>query len=282
MVYSLIAKSANAHTQVFQVSLAKTRTTHFAQSSDTRARVLSRSRRHARTAKSRPRGHENSRSWKWRHQISIADTRNGYLVCGHFCPGSVMWGRSVSLSAPWEGTGRLLTHSLLSTHAYLVSRLVLVVMRSAGKRKDAGSTPCFGFTFLFKKLWFIDTVSWLCPAQLMKHYNASYRCPSSCGNHSGGDSVAVRYIYIIRSFSLLPSYFRYHFCEPDVKLSNKIIINSTYIISRTSYQKITPCAHTHTLIDNHTLPILSQKEKQKHSLQKPPKEIRFKLRFKLS
>ena len=33
----------------------------------------------------------------------------------------------------------------------IVSRLGLVVRRSAGKRKDAGSTPRFGLTFRFKK-----------------------------------------------------------------------------------------------------------------------------------
>ena len=50
-----------------------------------------------------------------------------------------------------------------------VSRLGLVVWRSAGKRKDAGSIPRFGSPFLKKKKWFMDTVSSLCPAHLTKH-----------------------------------------------------------------------------------------------------------------
>ena len=41
-------------------------------------------------------------------------------------------------------------------------------------------------------------------------------CPSQCGNHSGGDSVAVSILYM-RSLSPLPTNCRYHFCEPDVK-----------------------------------------------------------------
>ena len=28
------------------------------------------------------------------------------------------------------------------------------------------------------RLWFVDTVLWLCPSQLMKHQNGSRRCPS--------------------------------------------------------------------------------------------------------
>ena len=47
-------------------------------------------------------------------------------------------------------------------------RLGLVVRRSAGKRKDAGSidSPLHSHRSL-EKLWFVDIVSWLCPAQLM-------------------------------------------------------------------------------------------------------------------
>ena len=38
---------------------------------------------------------------------------------------------------------------------------------------------------------------------------------SECGNNSGGDSVAVRYKFPLPG--PLPSYCRYHFCQPDVK-----------------------------------------------------------------
>ena len=38
---------------------------------------------------------------------------------------------------------------------------------SASKRKGAGSTSRFGSPFSSRLLWFMDTVSWLCPAQIL-------------------------------------------------------------------------------------------------------------------
>ena len=48
-----------------------------------------------------------------------------------------------------------------------VSRLGPVVRRSAGKRTDPGSTPASAHHSLHK-LWFMDTVSRLCPAQVIR------------------------------------------------------------------------------------------------------------------
>ena len=50
-----------------------------------------------------------------------------------------------------------------------VSRLGLVVRRSAGKRKDVGSISRFGSPFSSKIVTYGHCVSWRCPAQLMKH-----------------------------------------------------------------------------------------------------------------
>ena len=84
--------------------------------------------------------------------------------------------------------------------------------RSAAKRKDAGSTPGFCSPFSSKRVIYGH-----CPVILPCTINETFKwlaslpiCP--CCNHSDGDSVAVR-------FKLpLPSYCRYYFCEPDVKL----------------------------------------------------------------
>jgi len=46
-----------------------------------------------------------------------------------------------------------------------------------------------------QKLWFVDTVLWLCPSQLMKYKNTSHRCPSQCRNHCDCDIVASGIVF---------------------------------------------------------------------------------------
>ena len=91
----------------------------------------------------------------------------------------------------------------------------LVVRRSAGKRKDAGSTPSFGSPFSSKIVIYghclvtlpctiTETLKGL---TLPVHLNAELIL--------GDDSVAVIYQLPLPPPLLL---LRYHFCEPDVKL----------------------------------------------------------------
>ena len=76
-----------------------------------------------------------------------------------------------------------------------VSWLGLTVRRLAGKRKDPGSTPHFGSPFSEKMVVWGHCFATLPHTISIKHSNGWHHCSSKCGNHYGGDSVALdRYI----------------------------------------------------------------------------------------
>ena len=96
----------------------------------------------------------------------------------------------------------LLQNESPGVYTVYVSRLGLVVWRrSAGKRKDAGSTPPLlppaSARLSLHNMWCMDTVSWLCPAQLINEtlkWFTSLALLNAEINHYGGDSlIAVRY-----------------------------------------------------------------------------------------
>ena len=95
-----------------------------------------------------------------------------------------------------------------------MSQLGLVVIRSAGKWRDAGSIPRFSSRFSSKIVIYgqsvilpctiNETLKWLTS---LAHLNAEIV----------GDSVAVRYKLTLPPLPA-PPYCQHHFCEPGVKL----------------------------------------------------------------